>query len=80
MSEAEAPGLEPHLETREQQFEAANLGMWAFLVQEILFFGGLFAATRCTAVTTTHVAGWGPLRWSFSRQLQRRPDGSNRAL
>ena len=26
-----------------QQHEAANLGMWVFLVTEILFFGGLFA-------------------------------------
>ena len=25
-----------------QQHEAASLGMWAFLVTEILFFGGLF--------------------------------------
>jgi cytochrome c oxidase subunit 3 len=28
----------------EQQFEASNLGMWAFLATEILFFGGLFTA------------------------------------
>lgn len=27
---------------KEQQAEAVSLGMWAFLVQEILFFGGLF--------------------------------------
>ncbi|NIR51487.1 cytochrome c oxidase subunit 3 family protein [candidate division KSB1 bacterium] len=27
----------------QQQFEASSLGMWAFLVTEILFFGGLFA-------------------------------------
>lgn len=26
----------------EQQYEAASLGMWAFLATEILFFGGLF--------------------------------------
>jgi len=26
----------------EQQYEASNLGMWAFLVTEIMFFGGLF--------------------------------------
>ena len=42
MSEAHSPGLDHHFETREQQYDAANLGMWAFLVQEILFFGGLF--------------------------------------
>lgn len=28
----------------QQQFEASILGMWAFLVTEIMFFGGLFAA------------------------------------
>jgi cytochrome c oxidase subunit III len=27
-----------------QQFEAGTLGMWVFLVTEIMFFGGLFAA------------------------------------
>ncbi len=26
----------------EQQHEASNLGMWAFLITEIMFFGGLF--------------------------------------
>ena len=31
-------------ETAEQQYEAASLGMWAFIIQEILFFGGLFGA------------------------------------
>jgi len=38
------PALAHHFEDLDQQFEAAGLGMWAFLVQEILFFGGLFAA------------------------------------
>ena len=31
-------------ETAQQQYEAASLGMWAFIIQEILFFGGLFGA------------------------------------
>ena len=31
-------------ETAEQQQDAASLGMWAFLVTEVLFFGGLFGA------------------------------------
>lgn len=31
-----------HFEDRRQQHEAANLGMWAFLSTEVLFFGGLF--------------------------------------
>ena len=38
------PGLRHHFEDMEQQHEAGNLGMWVFLVTEILFFGGLFAA------------------------------------
>jgi len=33
-----------HFETASQEFDAAKLGMWAFLAQEILFFGGLFVA------------------------------------
>lgn len=35
--------LQHHFDDLEQQFEASSLGMWAFLVTEILFFGGLFA-------------------------------------
>ena len=37
-------GLAHHFEDMEQQQEAAQLGMWAFLITEILFFGGLFAS------------------------------------
>ncbi len=33
-----------HFEDMEQQTESAVLGMWLFLAQEIMFFGGLFAA------------------------------------
>jgi cytochrome c oxidase subunit III len=35
------PHLAHHFDTPEQQYEAASLGMWLFLVTEILFFGGL---------------------------------------
>ena len=38
------PALQHHFDNLEQQFEASALGMWLFLVTEILFFGGLFAA------------------------------------
>ncbi len=34
--------LQHHFEDAEQQFEASTLGMWAFLITEIMFFGGLF--------------------------------------
>jgi cytochrome c oxidase subunit III len=40
---AEARGLAHHFEDLEQQHEASTLGMWAFLVSEVMFFGGLFA-------------------------------------
>ncbi len=34
--------LQHHFDQPIQQFEAAKLGMWAFLAQEVLFFSGLF--------------------------------------
>ncbi|MGZ5427244.1 MAG: cytochrome c oxidase subunit 3 family protein [Thermoanaerobaculia bacterium] len=37
-------GLAHHFDSYEQQKDSAALGMWTFLVTEILFFGGLFAA------------------------------------
>jgi cytochrome c oxidase subunit 3 len=36
------PALAHHFDNLEQQQEAASLGMWVFLLTEILFFGGLF--------------------------------------
>jgi cytochrome c oxidase subunit III len=38
------PSLAHHFDDLEQQREASTLGMWVFLVTEVLFFGGLFAA------------------------------------
>jgi cytochrome c oxidase subunit 3 len=38
------PGLQHQFESLGQQKEASTLGMWVFLVTEILFFGGLFLA------------------------------------
>ena len=35
-------GLRHHFDTVEQQFEASTLGMWVFLLTEIMFFGGMF--------------------------------------
>ena len=39
---AHHPRLQHHFETMEQQKEASTLGMWLFLLTEVLFFGGLF--------------------------------------
>jgi len=42
--EASHPALQHHFENLEQQREAGTLGMWVFLVTEIMFFGGMFFA------------------------------------
>jgi cytochrome c oxidase subunit 3 len=38
------PKLQPHFHSMEQQLEASTLGMWVFLVTEVMFFGGMFTA------------------------------------
>jgi cytochrome c oxidase subunit 3 len=38
------PALAHHFDSLEQQRESSTLGMWLFLVTEIMFFGGLFTA------------------------------------
>jgi cytochrome c oxidase subunit 3 len=38
------PALQHQFDTMEQQKEAAVIGMWVFLLTEVLFFGGLFMA------------------------------------
>src|ERR1041384_8098878 len=42
---AHHPKLQHHFYSMEQQLEASILGMWIFLVTEIMFFGGLFMAS-----------------------------------
>ena len=41
---AEETHLQHHFATSEQQFETATLGMWTFLITEVLFFGAMFAS------------------------------------
>src|SRR3954465_11120320 len=41
-SHSHNPALAHHFDNLAQQSEAATLGMWCFLVTEVLFFGGLF--------------------------------------
>lgn len=38
------PGLQHQFDDMAQQEESVSLGMWLFLAQEIMFFGGLFTA------------------------------------
>src|SRR4030095_735636 len=39
-----------------QQYEASSLGMWAFLLTEIMFFGGLFVSY--TVYRTAYLSGF----------------------
>ena len=43
-SEARPAPLAHHFDDYDQQRESATLGMWLFLAQEVMFFGGLFLA------------------------------------
>jgi cytochrome c oxidase subunit 3 len=64
------PALQHQFQTMSQQKEAAVLGMWAFLLTEILFFGGLFMAYMLyrtwyhdafVAASTSIALSWGAL-------------------
>src|SRR5688572_8409046 len=55
--QAHHPAHQHHFETMEQQAEAATLGMWLFLVTEVMFFGGLFMAYLLYRV-------WYPAAWA----------------
>jgi cytochrome c oxidase subunit 3 len=47
LSESPSPAaahVAHHFDDAEQQRDAATLGMWVFIVQEVLFFGGAFVA------------------------------------
>ena len=39
---AHPQGLRHHFDDTEQQFESSTLGMWVFLLTEVMFFGGMF--------------------------------------
>ena len=54
---AHHPDLQHHFDTLDQQHEAATLGMWLFLITEVLFFGGLFLAYMLYRV-------WYPQAWA----------------
>jgi cytochrome c oxidase subunit III len=41
---AESLALREQFQTEEQQKDASTLGMWVFLITEIMFFGGMFLA------------------------------------
>jgi cytochrome c oxidase subunit 3 len=43
-AEVHHPRLQHHFDTLGQQKSAASLGMWVFIAQEVMFFGGMFTA------------------------------------
>ena len=50
------PHLQHHFVALEQQHEASTLGMWAFLITEVVFFGGLF--TLFSVYVSIHPEGF----------------------
>ncbi|HTY42218.1 MAG TPA: cytochrome c oxidase subunit 3 family protein [Thermoanaerobaculia bacterium] len=51
---AAPPELRHHFASLEAQKEASSLGMWIFLVTEVLFFGGMFTAYAIYRETYRH--------------------------
>jgi cytochrome c oxidase subunit III len=41
---APVSALRHHFDNEEQQFESSTLGMWVFLLTEVMFFGGMFGS------------------------------------
>jgi cytochrome c oxidase subunit 3 len=54
--------LAHHFDTPLQQFDAAKIGMWIFLAQEVLFFSGLFVGYGV-------FRSWYPEAWSVGSHL-----------
>jgi cytochrome c oxidase subunit III len=55
------PALQHHFEDLEQQHEASTLGMWLFLVTEVMFFGGLLLAYTLYRI-------WYPTAWALGSE------------
>src|SRR5687768_13847661 len=71
---AHHPALQHHFDSLEQQHEASTLGMWLFLVTEVMFFGGLLMAYLLYRV-------WYPEGWAeASRDLDIVLGGINTAV
>ena len=73
-SDAQTHGLQHHFVDLGQQHEASTLGMWTFLVTEVMFFGGLFLAYILFRI-------WYPDAWGVaSRMLDWKLGGINTLL
>jgi len=51
----ETLALREQFDTAEQQKSASTLGMWIFLITEVMFFGGMFLAYTIYRATFSHV-------------------------
>ena len=57
----ETLALREQFDTAEQQKDASTLGMWVFLITEIMFFGGMFLAYTVYRNCVSHgVRAWPP--------------------
>jgi len=71
---AHHPALQHHFDSLQQQQEASTLGMWLFLITEVMFFGGLFMAYFL-------YRHWYPEAWAEgSNELDIRLGGLNTAV
>jgi cytochrome c oxidase subunit 3 len=52
------PFLAHHFHSPRQQYEAGKLGMWIFLLTEILLFGGLFCAYAVYRANRPEIFAW----------------------
>jgi cytochrome c oxidase subunit III len=55
------PALQHHFQDLDQQHEASTLGMWLFLVTEVMFFGGLILAYSVYRI-------WYPTAWALGSE------------
>src|SRR5687767_9237137 len=55
---SDMPFLQHHFDSPQQQFDAGKLGIWAFLVTEVLFFAGLFCAYTIYRAQHSEVYVW----------------------
>jgi cytochrome c oxidase subunit 3 len=71
---AHHPALQHHFEDLEQQLEASTLGMWLFLITEVMFFGGMLCAYMLYRI-------WYPVAWAEgSNELNIVMGGTNTAV
>ena len=64
--EQHSPYLQHHFDDLHQQLDSSTLGMWVFLLTEIMFFGGMFGAytiyrsmyPEAFASTSKHMIPW----------------------